>query len=114
MNAASGFGQTEREGRGQNVSRFFVVLSLAAFSIVLVLSTLTFLWVPTSAVGFSFNGDMIDGVDPGSPADRAGLRVGDRFATDTSFFARERIGRRLRFGRRSIRLTSFGKGTPGM
>ncbi|MGA7092897.1 MAG: hypothetical protein WBX23_02590, partial [Candidatus Cybelea sp.] len=97
MNAASGFGQTEREGRGRNVSRFFVVLLLAAFSIVLVLSTLTFLWVPTSAVGLSFNGDVINGVEGGSPADRAGLRVGDRFATDTPFFVRERIGGGLSF-----------------
>ncbi|MGB6601685.1 MAG: hypothetical protein WBE77_11440, partial [Candidatus Cybelea sp.] len=97
MNAASGFGQTEREGRARNVSRFFVVLLLAAFSVVLVLSTLTFLWVPTSAVGLSFNGDVIDGVDGGSPADRAGLRVGDRFAQDTPFFVRQRIGRGLTF-----------------
>lgn len=67
-----------------------------------IVSTLTSLPLPTNAVRLSFDGDVIDRVDRGSPADCAGLRVGDRFAKDTPFFVRERIGRGVSFPTRGL------------
>lgn len=73
-------------------ARIVLVLLLAGFSVAITLSTLSFFWVPYEDTGISFNGDVVDTVPAGSPAAKAGLRVGDRLDPAMSFFDRQRIG----------------------
>jgi hypothetical protein len=70
------------------IARLFVVLLLAGFSVSLSLWSLEILWRPVAGTGLRVSWDEVDSVDPGSPADRAGVRAGDTFASDTPFFVR--------------------------
>jgi len=78
--------------RTRMYARIFSVFVLAGFSVALAFSTLTFFFVPYEDTGVSLNGDAIDMVPAGSPAAKAGLRVGDHLDPATQFWQRQTIG----------------------
>jgi DNA-binding SARP family transcriptional activator len=73
------------------IARLFAVLSIAAFSVTISVWSLEILWKPVGYAGLEFKGDTIVSVDPGSPGERAGLHVGDRFDPKTPFFVRQGV-----------------------
>jgi hypothetical protein len=87
-----GPGQVRSTSRLRTFARIFSVLTLTVFSVGLALSTLVFLWVPYEETGAVFTGDTVTQVAAGSPAAKAGLRIGDRFDPKTSFFDRMQAG----------------------
>ncbi len=89
----------DRRRRGHVAWRLFAVLLISGFSIVLTLASLKLLFVPMGYLGLDLSGDVVDGVDPGTAAAVAGVRVGDRLAPDTPFFVRQTIAFSNHFGR---------------
>lgn len=92
MDATPASGRSDREPRARTIAHVFAVLSIAAFSMTISLWSLELLWVPIGDAGLGFSADTIVSVDAGSPGERAGLRVGDRFDPGTPFFVRRGVG----------------------
>lgn len=89
----------DRKRRGRPAARLFAVLFISGFSIVLTLSSLKLLFVPMGWLGLDLIGDTVYDIDPGTAAVTAGVRIGDRLAPDTPFFARQAIAFSNHFGR---------------
>ena len=99
MNPAVAPPPGDRKRRGQPAARLFAVLFISGFSIVLTLSSLKLLFVPMGWLGLDLIGDTVYDIDPGTAAVTAGVRIGDRLAPDTPFFARQAIAFSNHFGR---------------
>ena len=64
---------------GSATLRTIVVIALSLFVIAINVVDLNEIWHPIGVFGYGTNVDgVVTGVDPGSPADLAGMRVGDR------------------------------------
>lgn len=81
----------ERSGRA--FWRWFFVCALAIWSIGVVLPSLGRLWAPLAQTGFYSTTDgWITDVERGSPAERAGIRVGERVDLPRMDFESRRVG----------------------
>lgn len=75
--------ETPRAG-GSATLRTIIVVGLALVVLAIDLADLKRIWVPNGVFGYGTNLDgVVTGVDLGSPADRAGMRVGDRLDEST-------------------------------
>jgi|GEM_PF-363293 len=84
-------GLVVRNSRKRKTLRIVSVFLLAGFSVAVALSTFVYLWVPYEDTGISFDGGIVNAVAKGSPAAKAGLKVGDRLDPAMPFFERQRF-----------------------
>lgn len=77
---------------GRSIGRFIAVLVIALFALFNSASDVALTWHAFSGFGMSIDvAQTIIGVDPGGPADRAGLKVGDAFDSGAMPFAARRL-----------------------
>jgi len=72
---------SENRTTAKSLVRVAVVIVIATWMLADAMPSISRLWAPLGTFGFSADADgHVTSVSPSSPAERAGLRVGDRFA----------------------------------